>query len=560
MSRHIFVTWCAVAIAFLGLLFPGIAPAQSASRSALIVGVSVYSSSDIATLEGVPFDMVSARQIARAMGIPDNRMSVLRDAQATKRNIVEALEKLSAEVSEGSRVFVYFSGHGTRWWDENLKGCREGLLAYDRETLTNEEIAQRTRRMGEVADKVVVLFDACHSDGVTANRLRARSVASGRLTPKFFLKAGADADACSRPTNLRARSVVAEATKLGALQENYVQITSARADEVSFDEPGKGGLATQGMRQCLLSKASDRDGSGASSIDEIQQCAQRIVEDKLKPFPELKPHHITVTGNRNIVPVAVPRPPQPAPVGVAPVPPHQPPQPVLPPLAVAPPPSPPAPTPSPAPAPVAPPLALPPVAVAPVPPPPAPPPQEIIASPAAPPIPAPPEPEPALASLATLKDIEQQRNPRRRVEVNLSRTSLRIGKDPLALRVTSSHPGHVYLVMLGSDRKSFYVLFPNALDADNRIEAGKPLALPRPDWKLMAQGPAGTNHLLVMVTDTPRNLAALTALPPTSAAPFTFALNDLPGRTALLDFFIGSGITGTSETFGAKLLSLQEVK
>ena len=513
MSRHIFVTWCAVAIAFLGLLFPGFALAQSASRSALIVGVSVYSSSDIATLEGVPFDMDSARQIARAMGIPDNRMTVLRDEQATKRNIVEALEKLSAEVSEGSRVFVYFSGHGTRWWEENIKGCREGLLAYDRETLTNEEIAQRTRRMGEVADKVVVLFDACHSDGVTANRLRARSVASGRLTPKFFLKAGADADACSRPTNLRARSVVAEATKLGALQENYVQITSARADEVSFDEPGKGGLATQGMQQCLLSKASDRDGSGASSIEEIQQCAQRIVEDKLKPFPELKPHHITVTGNRNIVPVAVPRPPQPAPV-----------------------------------------------AVAPVPPPPAPPPQEIIATPAAPPIPAPPKPEPALASLATLKDIEQQRNPRRRVEVNLSRTSLRIGKDPLALRVTSSHPGHVYLVMLGSDRKSFYVLFPNALDADNRIEAGKPLALPRPDWKLMAQGPAGTNHLLVMVTDTPRNLAALTALPPTSAAPFTFALNDLPGRTALLNFFIGSGITGTSETFGAKLLSLQEVK
>ena len=176
------------------------------------------------------------------------------------------------------------------------------------------------------------------------------------------------------------------------------------------------------------------------------------------------------------------------------------------------------------------------------------------------PLPAPPKPEPALASLATLRDIEQQRNPKRRVEVNVSQLSLRIGKDPLALRVTSGHAGHVYLVMLGSDRKSFYVLFPNALDADNRIEARKPLSLPRPDWKLMAQGPAGTNHLLVLVTDTPRDLSVLTASPPTSAAPFTFALNDLPGRTALLDFFIGNGVTGTSESFGAKLLSLQEIK
>ena len=62
---------------------------------------------------------------------------------------------------------------------------------------------------------------------------------------------------------------------------------------------------------------------------------------------------------------------------------------------------------------------------------------------------------------------------------------MRIGRDQLQLSVTSSHAGHVYLLMLGSDRKSFYLLFPNGLDGDNRIQAGKPLALPRPDWALM---------------------------------------------------------------------------
>lgn len=178
--------------------------------------------------------------------------------------------------------------------------------------------------------------------------------------------------------------------------------------------------------------------------------------------------------------------------------------------------------------------------------------------PALPQPPAPP-PEPGLASLAALRDIEQQRNPRRRVEVKLSTPAMRIGRDQLQLSVTSSHAGHVYLLMLGSDRKSFYLLFPNGLDGDNRIQAGRTLTLPRPDWALMARGPEGENHLLVMVTDTPRDTKVLSTTAPSTAAPFTFALNDLEGRSGLLDFFIGRGVTGTSESFGAQLLTIREV-
>jgi hypothetical protein len=536
----------------------------SGTRSALIVGVSTYASPEVPTLEGVPMDMISARTMARAMGIPDSRIVELRDAKATKAAILAALEDMTSSMSEGGRAFLYFSGHGTRWYDRQVQGCKEGLLAYDRETLTNEEIARSTRRMSELADKVIVLFDACHSDGVGSSaQARTRSTTLARLTPKFFLKGGQDAEACSRPSNLRTRSLMAEATRLGTLQENFVQITSARADEVSFDEPGRGGLATQGVRQCLLSKATDRNGSGTNSIAEIEACAQNFVNEKLKPFPDLKPHRITVLGNRNIVPVAVPRPPTAVAVATPAVQTTTPP-PALAPPALAPPtppaaaPSPPAAAASPAGEPVTASVTSP--SIAPTP--------QLTPETATPAVdpgtnsvgatPLPPAP-PALASVATLKDIEQQRNPRRQVKVKLSNETLRIGRDPLELSLTSSHPGYVYLIMLGSDRKSFYVLFPNGLDSANRIEARKTFRLPRPDWKLMAQGPEGLNHLLVLVTDTPRDLKSLTASSPTSSAPFTFALNDLPGRTAVLEFLIGQGVTGRSESFGAQLLTLREV-
>ena len=55
----------------------------TAARSALIVGVSTYASPDVSTLTGVPADIPLAQDMARAMGIPDERTQVLRDGQAT---------------------------------------------------------------------------------------------------------------------------------------------------------------------------------------------------------------------------------------------------------------------------------------------------------------------------------------------------------------------------------------------------------------------------------------------------------------------------------------------
>lgn len=504
---------CLAACTALGLPQPAQAQGKP-GRSALIVGVSTYAAPEVPALPGVPFDIESARAVARAMDIPESRTTVLRDAQATKAGILDALEQLADTVTEGARVFVYFSGHGTRWYEPALQGCKEGLLAFDRQAITNDEIAQRTRRMSTLADKVVVMFDACHSDGVAGRPPRTRAIASGALTPKFFLKNGADASACSRPSNVASRGLLAASTRLGALRENFVQISSSRVDEVSFDEAGKGGIATQGVRDCLLGQAVDRDGSGAVSITELESCAQAFVERKLSTYTELKAHHITITGNRNIVPAPTggPLPTLPsAPAVAAAVP-----VPALPTVAPAPP--------------------------------------IVITHPATPAL-----AEPAAASLATLRDIDAQRNPRRRVDVRLKHGTLKIGGAPLELTARASHDGYLYVVMLGSDRKSFYLVFPNALDRDNAIRAGVPFGLPRTGWTLLARGPAGTDHLLVLVSDTPRDLSALPVPAADSATPFSFTLNDLPGRRALVDFFTGRGVTGSSANFGARLLSIQEV-
>jgi hypothetical protein len=540
-----------VVLLMLMLLAPWPAALAQASgaRTALIIGISRYADPAVTPLRGVEHDMASARTIARAMGVPENGMRVVRNAEATKAGLLAILRDFGERTREGTRALVYFSGHGTRYFDPEAGGCVEGLLTYDGQVITNAELAQATQAVGQRADKLVVMLDACHSEGVLpAKGAETRGLASA-LVPKFSTgPASGSAAACSVVSNYRTRGLFTESTRLGALRENVVLITSARPDEVSFDDPNNGGLATVGIRDCLLGKARDLDASGAVSLEEIRRCAQSFVTERLRAYPHLAPHTISLSGNRNLVPVPVSRPPV---AGAAPVQAARPAESAAPapiasaPAATSPVQQPTAPVAAPASVQVSAPIAAP-ASVQ-------------VSAPVATPAPAPAPPPPALASLATLADIAAQADPRRMPEVSGQAGALRIGRDFLELTVTPQRDGFLYLVLLGSDARSFYLLFPNALDMSNRVRAGQPVRLPREDWRIRAAGPAGINHLMVVVADTPRSLERLTRVKPDARSPFTFTLNTLDGRSALFDFLTSAPAGGT-ESFGARLLTVEEVR
>ena len=602
------------------------AATQEPFKHALIIGVSIYRDEEIPPLFGVPNDLDSAKEIAVAMGIPAGNVTELFNEQATKDRIIAELGKLAARATEGGRILVYFSGHGTRWRDPNAGGCVEGLLTWDRKVIVNREFAQYAKPLGSKADKLIIMFDACHSGGIAGLRGNTRSLGSenGGLRPKFFMKADETGTACNRPSNVRTRSLLGQnADGVDALPENVVHITSARSDEVSFDEPSRGGLATQAMKSCLLGNAKDLDGSGAVTLAEVEQCAQEFISTKVARFPDLLPHHVSVTGLRNMIPVAAAgKPTQSAAptaeavrlererlqreqaaleeqrraeerraaeqraekirreqerlaaeraeaerlakaeqerlareaeqAGVAQLEKQR--------------------------------LAR----VA----------QErrereeaelraeqerlaqlaqaaedekkrlaaaqaaaaqtaTAATPAV--TTAPPAAEPApVSAVASVQNLYDQRDTRRTLNVTVPRKSLRIGQDPFEMTITSKHDGHVYIVLLGSDQTSFYLLFPNGLDGSNTIKTNVPMRLPRPNWGVVAGGPPGTDHVLVLVTDNPRDLSVLSSNAANPEAPYTFKAADAGGRRELINFVIGEGVRG-SPRFAAAWLKVEEV-
>jgi len=478
------MSWRGLALVVLALLSLPCTAQPRATRHALVIGIGDYGAGGVPRLPGVGHDVESARSMARAMAVPDGQMTVLRDGEATAARIRAALAELTQRVAPGDRVFIYYSGHGTRAHDPTTRrdGCTEGLLAADAQVITNVEMAGLMKELSAKADKLLVFYDACFSGGVAGASVRTRHSGAlvDTLTPKFS-PAGAP-EACATPSNFHPRSLALVLQQGGGAMENVVHVAASRPDELSFDSAAQGGLATVAWRDCLLHEAADLDGSGAITADEVTRCAQAKLSAALAHQPAISGQHITLAGNPSFVPVWG--------AGAA------------------------------------------------------------------------PSGGAASSPAELLAEVHRQRHGGRFVDLKLASDRLRIERDPLDLSVTSLHAGHVYLALAGSDGQSLYLLFPNDLDGDNRIKAGETLRLPRQRWRITAGGPPGRDTLLVMVTDSPRELSGLAAH---KAGPFLKTLLDASGRARLQERLV-NGTPGTcgaaaacSDAYGAALVHLDEL-
>ncbi|BAO30972.1 caspase family protein [Sulfuritalea hydrogenivorans] len=430
----------------------GFSRPESPTAHALIMAIGDYQG-PIPKLEGVPYDVATSTEIAQRMGVPAGNIKVMRDGQLTLDGMRRALSELEERLGGSDQVFIYYSGHGGRQMVKEADGserCAESLVSVDGQGFTDAELEASLKRLSQKAQKTIVLIDACHSGGVTTRA----GAAQRQFTPKSWTPPDKD---CVKPTNVLTRGA-ATAKAAGSGGANFVHIAAARDHEVSLDEPGRGGVASQAWLACLAGAAKDTDGSGGLSAEETRICAQDRINQQFRKVQGFLPHHVVVTGNpamvlsyaaRDVPAAAVAPAPTPAPT-VA--------------------------TSAPAPAPVA--------------------------APAVTPAAAKPAP------LAALNDIYQSRDDRRLVTLTTDKPTLKIGRDSIGFTLTSREGGYVYLLMVGSDGQTFDLLFPNAFDRNNVIEPGATLRLPRPSWQLGAEGPPGKNTLLAIVTDNPRDFNA----------------------------------------------------
>ncbi len=475
----------------------GVRSIPKASRHALIIGIGEYSVPGVSSLKGVSKDMNSAKDIALAMSVPETNIQYLRDKEATAEKIRSTLEEMNKRVQPGDRVFIYYSGHGTRWVDSQVdaNACTEGLLASDGVALTNRQVSELITPIANKTDKLMVFYDACHSGGVVNQPMKTRSLKLGAetLSPKFV--AQISPELCATPTNMKTRSLTGELAKSATPPppKNMVYIAASRADEVSFDNPNRGGLATTAWRECMMGKAKDTDSSGALSVEEIGSCAQTEISKMLANSPDILGQHMTIAGNKEFVPsyfaqgvqVATTNPDIALPVATA--------------------------------------MAT------------------VTTTSLAPESTEPSLPQPSAKPVSPadlLRQIHEQRDARRTLQATASPQIMRINQDQLRMSITSPRDGYLYIALAGSDGKSLYLLYPNTLDTNNHVKANQKIDLPTARWRITAGGPEGVDTMLVMVTDSPRDLSRLQG---DKVGPFLKTLMNTAGKSQL------QWLLGTSE-------------
>lgn len=144
---------------------PGTAPTrENAPKTwALIIGVSSYRHMPALRFpDDDAYRLFAFLKSPQGGAIPDERMQILIDEDATRQNILHAMEGLFLRAGPEDLVILYFSGHG-------LPGA---FLPIDYDGIGNTLTHQEIKRMLDMspAGYKLCLADACHSGGLLAAR------------------------------------------------------------------------------------------------------------------------------------------------------------------------------------------------------------------------------------------------------------------------------------------------------------------------------------------------------------------------------------------------------
>ncbi|MEZ4472580.1 MAG: caspase family protein [bacterium] len=154
------------------LATPVDAPPDAAGDAAVLIGIEDYAF--IPDVPGAALNLTDWYRDLRARGVPLDRITLLRDAQATREEILEALRQGAARVAEGGRLWVIFVGHGAPG------SAGDGLIVGVDAQQTARSLEARSVPQSAVlaavatAPTAVVLLDACFS---------GRDAAGGALVP-----------------------------------------------------------------------------------------------------------------------------------------------------------------------------------------------------------------------------------------------------------------------------------------------------------------------------------------------------------------------------------------
>lgn len=158
----------------------------------LVIGLGQYEDSNWAKING-DNDVRYVVSMLERIGYTD--IKTLKNQEATKKGIINALNSLAGRCNLGDRVYIHYSGHGqlmtdlngdesTRWkgwhaqWDEAIIPYDAYMTYCDKDRgekhISDDELAECLTKIRQAVGKkgeIIVVLDACHSGDATRGEL-----------------------------------------------------------------------------------------------------------------------------------------------------------------------------------------------------------------------------------------------------------------------------------------------------------------------------------------------------------------------------------------------------
>lgn len=164
----------------IGLFFVFLIIGYGSTKRALLIGITEYLGDkntqwrELKNLHGCVNDvnLIKATITQPRFGFKENDITVLLNAEATRIEIIKALENLASESNKGDVAFFYYSGHGSQWkntrepdgYDESIVPA-DGFI--DTTDIRDVELKRMLNKILAKGVILTVIMDCCHSGSGT---------------------------------------------------------------------------------------------------------------------------------------------------------------------------------------------------------------------------------------------------------------------------------------------------------------------------------------------------------------------------------------------------------
>lgn len=190
---------------------------------------------------------------------PTEQVRLLTGSQATRNDILSALDQLAVEATADSTVIIYFSGHGYQFKSPIGNFYYLMPYGYDKTQLPTTAIsgAEFTARLQAIpAQKILVLLDCCHAGGLSDLENLGMEVAKSPLPP--------------------------EAQALFSQGQGRVIIASSKEDEISLAGKGRSYSAfTAALVEGLCGKGVARQ-DGYVRVNDLALYTREVVSKRTR--------------------------------------------------------------------------------------------------------------------------------------------------------------------------------------------------------------------------------------------------------------------------------------